>query len=60
MIFYRYNLKDYYEKTYYNLILFDALFKKEDKNKEVTFVIDEGNHFEFFRERLEKALEYFA
>ena len=39
MIFYRYNLKDYYEKTYYNLILFDALFKKEDKNKEV--ILDE-------------------
>lgn len=32
----------------------------KDKNKEVTFVTDEGNHFEFFRERLEKALEYFA
>ena len=32
----------------------------QDKNKEVTFVTDEGNHFEFFRERLEKALEYFA
>lgn len=28
----------------------------KDKNKEVTFVTDEGNHFEFFRERLEKAL----
>ncbi len=39
MIFYRYNLKDYYEKTYYNLILFDALFKKEGKNKEV--ILDE-------------------
>lgn len=32
----------------------------QDKNKEVTFVTDEGNHFEFFRERLEKALEYCA
>ena len=32
----------------------------QDKNKEVTFVTDEGNHFEFFRERLEKALEHFA
>ena len=32
----------------------------QDKNKEVTFVTDEGNHFEFFRERLEKALEQFA
>ena len=28
----------------------------KDKNKEVTFVTDEGNHFEFFRERLEKAI----
>jgi predicted alpha/beta superfamily hydrolase len=28
----------------------------KDKYKEVTFVTDEGNHFEFFRERLEKAL----
>ena len=28
----------------------------QDKNKEVTFVTDEGNHFEFFRERLEKAI----
>ena len=28
----------------------------KDNDKEVTFVTDEGNHFEFFRERLEKAL----
>ena len=28
----------------------------KDKNKEVTFVTDEGNHFEFFRERLETAI----
>ena len=28
-----------------------------DKNKEVTFVTDEGNHFDLFRERLEKAIE---
>ena len=29
-----------------------------DKNKEVTFVTDEGNHFDFFRERLEKAISH--
>ena len=28
----------------------------QDKSKEVTFVTDEGNHFEFFKERLEKAI----
>ena len=28
----------------------------EDKSKEVTFLTDEGNHFDFFRERLEKAI----
>ena len=28
----------------------------QDKSKEVTFISDEGNHFEFFRERLEKAI----
>ena len=28
-----------------------------DKNKEVTFVTDDGNHFDLFRERLEKAIE---
>ena len=28
----------------------------QDKSKEVTFVSDEGNHFEFFRERIEKAI----
>ena len=28
----------------------------KDNDKEVTFVTDEGNNFEFFRERLEKAL----
>ena len=27
-----------------------------DKNKEITFITDEGNHFEFFRERIEKAI----
>lgn len=27
-----------------------------DKKKEVTFVTDEGNHFEFIKERLEKAI----
>ena len=32
----------------------------QDKNKEVTFVTDEGNHFDFFRERLEKAIEMCA
>ena len=28
----------------------------QDKSKEVTFISDEGNHFEFFKERLEKAI----
>lgn len=28
----------------------------QDKSKEVTFITDEGNHFEFFRERIEKAI----
>ena len=28
----------------------------QNKNKEVTFVTDEGNHFEFFRDRIEKAI----
>ena len=28
-----------------------------DKNKEITFITDEGNHFDFFRERLEKAIK---
>ena len=27
-----------------------------DKNKEITFITDEGNHFDFFRERIEKAI----
>ena len=27
-----------------------------DKNKEITFITDEGNHFELFRERIEKAI----
>ena len=27
-----------------------------NKNKEVTFLTDEGNHFEFFKERLETAI----
>ena len=29
----------------------------KDNDKEVTFVTDEGNHFDFFRERLEKAIK---
>ena len=28
----------------------------QDKSKEVTFISDEGNHFEFFKERIEKAI----
>ena len=28
----------------------------QDKSNEVTFVTDEGNHFEFFKERIEKAI----
>ena len=28
----------------------------QDKSKEVTFISDEGNHFELFKERLEKAI----
>ena len=28
----------------------------QNKNKEVTLVTDEGNHFEFFRDRIEKAI----
>ena len=28
----------------------------QDKSKEVTVISDEGNHFEFFKERLEKAI----
>ena len=28
----------------------------QDKSNEVTFITDEGNHFEFFRERIEKAI----
>ena len=31
-----------------------------DKKKEVTFVTDDGNHFDFFRERIEKAIEMSA
>ena len=30
----------------------------QDKIKEITFITDEGNHFDFFRERLEKAISY--
>ena len=29
----------------------------QDKSKEVTFLTDDGNHFEFFKERLEKAIQ---
>ena len=32
----------------------------QDKSKEVTFVTDEGNHFEFFKERIEKAISSVA
>ena len=28
----------------------------QDKSKEVTFITDDGNHFEFFKERIEKAI----
>ena len=28
-----------------------------DKNKDITFITDEGNHFDFFRERLEKVIK---
>ena len=28
----------------------------QDKSKEITFVTDEGNHFEFFKDRIEKAI----
>lgn len=32
----------------------------QDKSKEVTFISDEGNHFEFFKERIEKAISSVA
>ena len=32
----------------------------QDKGKEVTFVTDEGNYFEFFKERIEKAISSVA